>query len=141
MLFLVKELGSKKYSLSREIQTSHNLVLRPLQIPIGKSLGTRLVTTHNFGTTLSPLKFSGNSFYIIQSFVLFSSRVQLNRRFGSSASLDLMDKLLDSLRARINSTSDDKKEAFLHRLRNAISENIKLQAAIQDKEHGEKLQE
>jgi len=64
-------------------------------------------------------------------------RVQLNRRFGASTSLDLLDKLLDSLRARINNTSHDKKEAFLDRLRNTISENIKLQTPIQDNEHRE----
>ncbi|KAJ7383354.1 Myb-like, SWIRM and MPN domains 1 [Desmophyllum pertusum] len=57
-------------------------------------------------------------------------RVQLNRRFGASSNLDLLDKLVDSLRARISSTSDDKTEAFLSRLKNTISENIKPRTPI-----------
>jgi len=87
----------------------------------------------------SPLKFLGSGFlsFPLSILVFFFSRVQLNRRFGASSCLDLLDKLLDSLRSRINSTSDDKKEAFLERLRNAISENIKLQTAIQDNEYRE----
>jgi len=85
----------------------------------------------------SPLKFLGSGFLSFPLSVLFFSRVQLNRRFGASSCLDLLDKLLDSLRSRINSTSDDKKEAFLEKLRNAISENIKLQVAIQDNEYKE----
>jgi len=85
----------------------------------------------------SPLKFLGSGFLRFPLSVLVFSRVQLNRRFGASSCLDLLDKLLDSLRSRINSKSDDKKEAFLERLRNAISENNKLQTAIQDNEYRE----
>ena len=92
-----------------------------------------ILVTHNS----CPLNFLGNSTLNLPSFVLLFSRVQLNRRFGASASLDLLDKLLDSLRALIRSRSDDKKEAFLVRLRTTISENIKLQTPIPDSEHRE----
>ncbi|KAL9951765.1 hypothetical protein ACROYT_G044491 [Oculina patagonica] len=64
-------------------------------------------------------------------------RVQLNRRFGASANLDLLDKLLDSLRARISSTPNDKREAFLNRLKNAISDNVKPRFPIPDNEQSE----
>ncbi|XP_022802345.1 histone H2A deubiquitinase MYSM1-like isoform X2 [Stylophora pistillata] len=59
-------------------------------------------------------------------------RVQLNRRFGVSTNLDLLDKLLDSLHARISASSDGARDAFLTRLKNTISENIKAHTPISD---------
>ena len=66
------------------------------------------------------------------SLLFFSySRVQLNRRFGSSSDFNLLDKLLESLRARVTSNSSGNREAFVNRIKEGIAENIKPQPAIQ----------
>ena len=69
------------------------------------------------------------TFYVL---LIFSySRVQLNRRFGSSSDFNLLDKLLESLRARVTSNSSGNREAFVNRIKDGIAENIKPQPAIQ----------
>ena len=64
-------------------------------------------------------------------FIFPYSRVQLNRRFGSSSDFNLLDKLLESLRARVTSNSSGNREAFVNRIKDGIAENIKPQPAIQ----------
>lgn len=66
-------------------------------------------------------------------------RVQFSRRFGASANLDLLDKLLDSLRVRLSVSSEGQREGFLTRLKNAISENIKAHTPISDNKPQEAL--
>ena len=62
---------------------------------------------------------------IVIFFFLFHSRVQLNRRFESSSDLNLLDKLMDSLRSRITPSGNCEREDFLTRIKETISENIK----------------
>lgn len=71
--------------------------------------------------------------------LFFHSRVQLNRRFGSSKDFDLLDKLLDSLRTRVTRSDDDKRESFLNKLKNTISENIKPQQLFHPSEPFEEV--
>ena len=70
------------------------------------------------------------TFYVLLIFFPYS-RVQLNRRFGSSSDFNLLDKLLESLRARVASNSSGNREAFVNRIKEGIAENIKPQPAIQ----------
>ena len=62
---------------------------------------------------------------IVIFFFLLHSRVQLNRRFESSSDLNLLDKLMDSLRSRITPSGNCEREDFLTRIKETISENIK----------------
>lgn len=71
------------------------------------------------------------TFYVLLIFFFPYSRVQLNRRFGSSSDFNLLDKLLESLRARVASNSSGNREAFVNRIKEGIAENIKPQPAIQ----------
>lgn len=76
---------------------------------------------------------------IADDYRTYPFRVQLNRRFGSSKDFDLLDKLLDSLRTRVTRSDDDKRESFLNRLKNTISENIKPQQLFHPSEPFEEV--
>ncbi|XP_029213265.2 histone H2A deubiquitinase MYSM1-like [Acropora millepora] len=62
---------------------------------------------------------------IADDYRTYPFRVQLNRRFESSSDLNLLDKLMDSLRSRITPSGNCEREDFLTRIKETISENIK----------------
>ena len=67
---------------------------------------------------------------------LIFSRVQLNRRFGSSADFTILDKLTESLGSRL-SPGNNERDAFLNRLLQAIATNLKSQTSLQECRHDE----
>lgn len=62
---------------------------------------------------------------IADDYRTYPFRVQLNRRFESSSDLNLLDKLMDSLRSRITPSGNCERGDFLTRIKKTISENIK----------------